>query len=487
MSQPPPPTRRPGRPRFRRLADPAWLAAAALFLLAPVATAALDPRLYPWQKEIRLELPPAPGQPVAVALDAEAYAATRELSDLRILDGRGGEIPYALEAAQESVTETLRLPCPVRVLAVADDPAGAGLTLTLELADPESRRPPPAGITIHTALRDYSRLVDVAGSFDGKEWRTLVEAEPVFESSRYQGFSKQDIPLPPPAGCRLFRLRIRNPDDVRESAFREVTRELRGGAAVAETVRTVTVDRAFTLDRVEFWSVQERAVAKRPVRRSWPPVAVTVTPAAKEQETILEVRTNREPLTAFHLRAATPQFIREVIVERPAAEGKGWVAVATGTLSRYTLKNKTTDSLAVHFPEQRHERWRLRIRNRDNPPLEGLGVTGEGPLQQLLFPASGGEDGSYRLLYGATKELPPPVYDFAAVLAQLRSRPEFVPCPALAGPAMANPAFDAAAEPAVPWHQRRAGKILIAAAVAAMVAALGLGVFRAMRGVESLG
>lgn len=62
---------------------------------------------------------------------------------------------------------------------------------------------------------------------------------------------------------------------------------------------------------------------------------------------------------------------------------------------------------------QRYQRYRIVIRNLDNPALNVYGVSAEGEVHEAFFFCD--PNHQYRLLYGAT-EMEPPRYDIADVL-----------------------------------------------------------------------
>ena len=124
---------------------------------------------------------------------------------------------------------------------------------------------------------------------------------------------------------------------------------------------------------------------------------------AKNKQTILHLRTNREPLTSLNAEASTPNFVRQAVVQVPLAHDghSEWRNIGSGTISAVHFRGFTQEKLAIPFPEQRQAEYRIVIDNDDNPPLTITKITAEGNAYQLKFITDG--RAPYRLYYGSTR------------------------------------------------------------------------------------
>src|SRR5262249_30913786 len=108
---------------------------------------------------------------VAIPLDGDIYFATRDgFPDLRIRDDAATEVPYVLEQVGKRRAEHVREGCASRVTTLRVS-SGTGLEIVVQLAE---QAPSADGLTILTPLSDYEHRVKVFGSYNAKDWKSLV-------------------------------------------------------------------------------------------------------------------------------------------------------------------------------------------------------------------------------------------------------------------------------------------------------------------------
>lgn len=412
---------------------------------------------------------------LAVPLDRDIYASTREgFPDLRILDEKGAEVPYALERAEERQTRRVREACASEVVSLRELD-GKALEIVVRLAE---KAPNARGVTVISPLTDYEHRVRVSGSKNGEEWSPLTSDGLIFDYTRHMDVRNGDIPLPDNTS-RWFKLVVEQVLDERESPFRELTRSRRGGREDRHTETTVIERRPFRIDRIDPWRTVEVEGAPRASKTTYPIDAFRVEEDAEQKVTRIHVPSRREPITGFILETPSRNFSRAVSVRVPARRGPKaeWVEVGRGTIHRIAFHSFRREGLRLDFPERRESRYQIVIDNEDNPPLEIAAVEAEGNIDRLIFLASGAR--RYRIAYGSDTA-GPPRYETATVLAPLRRG--FRPVEARPGVQAANPRY----RTSTGLRDVLNSPIVLGAVVVLMVAVLGWILLRAGRRIKQL-
>ncbi len=438
--------------------------AVALLLAAATAQAAFDAAAFRSRKDLAANA--SPHGLVAVPLDAEIHAATRDgYPDLRLVTGDGQEVPFLVEQDVVRRQVARRNSFAAKVVSLEELPDNR-LRIVIERPD---RSPAATGIALRTSLRDFERTVAVAGSDDGQDWTPLVEAALIYDYSRFMDLRNVEIALPANDWHR-FSLVVETVVDEGVSPYREFVRTTRAGTETETAEWSATLMRPLRIDAVSFWNTSEHEeIAEARTAHHRLAETPVMQEDAKTRETLVEFAGGRIPLNALTLATASRNFRREVVVESEAMgpRGPSWVRIAGGTVSQVAFGDFRESRLEIAIPETRATRYRLRLVNGDSPALQVDGVNGRGPVYRLLFLMPEGEAGNLRLLYGS-ETTPKPKYDLAAVLAMPSRRTE--PTTGIFGPEVPNPLADAAADRralaflASPWF--------LGVAVAVMVAVL---------------
>lgn len=460
----------------------AWIAATCLLALArPVATAGETPEAA--RREKPLALPSVETDTVAaVRLDADVYAAAAaDLSDVRILDAAGKEVPCAIRTVtteqRKGVRRTARAEAPeVRPL------ADGGLEIVVTI-DPVRHPVAPAGFTLATAVENFEHRVSVSWAAAGDDWKPLVDDALVYDYEQFMDVRDVNVPLPaeparPPGG--RYRLVIGDVTQVQESQLTELTRTLSGDREVERQERTLINRQPFRIEAVEFWHEEQVVERSSPVLVDRPPAGFHAAVDAAARTTRVTVETRREPLTELTLATADRNFSRRVTVERPAARQSApgprcESRIAAAPFTRIDVAGIRREQLAIPIPESREREYVLVIDDGDSPPIGVTGVTARGPLEEVVFLARPG--GAYRIAYGG--ELARPRYDTAAIAAALAAG--VAPLDATAGAESAAPP-----PPPDPWHLLADTRVQVGV-IAVLVAVLALTLFRAARRIDAVG
>ncbi|MCR4410997.1 MAG: DUF3999 domain-containing protein [Thermoguttaceae bacterium] len=420
---------------------------------------------------------------LAFRLDSDIYAATRPgLPDLRILDDTGAEAPYQIEPEAEFRDERTRSTLDTEVVGLEEK----GSSIEIRVRLPENS-PPAEGLCIATPMADYERRVRVEGSNDGTNWTLLTSDGVIFDYSRYMDVRNRDVTLPANT-FRQFKVTIDEVTDQHESPYTELTRTIQAGKEAQRVEKTTLQRRPLRIDRIQMvYHVVKRQV--RQTRKAEYPVAgFDVEQDAEKKQTIVRLRTRREPLARFTLQTPSRNFFRRALVQVPEVvsdkaglrpDRTEWRDIASVTIFKIQFRDFLREQLSIDFSEQRQETYRLVIVNEDNPPLEIRGVKAEGNVYRVVFLAQ--EAKPYRVFYGS-ETAKAPKYEAAAVLASLRQG--FQPIEVQLGPQTDNVAF--VDQPGPMWLRFLNTWIFLGTAIVLMVVALTWGLVRAGRHVETL-
>ena len=190
----------------------------------------------------------------------------------------------------------------------------------------------------------------------------------------------------------------------------------------------------------------------------------------------LDLGARHQPFRAVEIDVADERFFREVRVEArrdPAADGRApvWEEIGRGAIHRLEHEGRRRECLRIEACG-RGRALRVRVRNRDDRPLQVRAVAVRVPVERLLFDAS--LPGAYRLTYGSA-DRETPSYDLA------RTAGDVATWGASAQPARLGPPrrLSAGSEAERPWTERHPS--LLWAGLLAVVLALGALTYGALR------
>jgi len=449
------------------------LVIAAVTGLAGAATS-VDTTLFPEFRPI--DAAAAGGRVAAVALDETVLAeAGPGQARLRIFDAKGGEVPYVLRTrrALKKTVEEVRWDAKLASFRSLKDNA-AEIEIE-QVADGRS----PVAVVLHSPVQNFEKAVTVEGLDDGVTWSVLCSQVPIFDYSKFVDVRSVRVGFAE-SRCRRYRITVGNIQENQPSPIYTLARDVRGGATVGEQETRTFREVAFRVDRVEFVARQEVARAADAVRRDYPVRGLRVTADRKQRQTVVEFDGNGIPAVVFRFDTPAANFSRDAVLEgsEPILPDKAsrWVTLAQRRLTRVRLGSQTHEELSIELSAAVwHERYRLTIRDRDNPPLDVQGIRVEGEIIEALFLP--GDGAAYRLYYGGDGAVRKPEYDVGAVLGS----PEM---------ATAVDCGMGAAQPNGDYCAARggiSGRAVLIAAVLVMLAVLGWVLVRSVKGLEKQG
>jgi hypothetical protein len=366
------------------------LAAAAGLLLA---VAALAPSL----ARARREEPPASGhlppawrhwkyfrwigvsetsQPrlVALIVPVAVYAqAEPDLTDLRIIDDRGDEVPFAAITFSGSTRKTYLPRGPL----VSRQVPGQYTDYILELGP----RPVPCDfLALNGSPANPPALAQVDASDNGRDWRPARLRTAI-----------GDWPNPvlafPETSARFLRLRI-----------------------------------FYRKERLAMEFLAAGLEAKIPPDRAPVTGMIEPQPSTTSRTTVWQTDLHgAAPVDEADFDTTQPAFSRAVSVFA-STNDRDWNLAGAGMIFRTVRGVTPSERLSVSFPPRLARYWRVELRNENDSPLAAVKLRLSMTPRRIVFREEPGR--TYRLLYGQS-EAPAPQYDLAQSVPEetLRAAP----------------------------------------------------------------
>ncbi len=412
---------------------------------------------------------------VVVPFDSDVYEATHDnFSDLRVVDASGQAVPYLVQKATETKSQSYRRTWVARQVSLKplEDDA---LEIRIKLEKDDAQ---PHGLRLITPLKNFEQRVRVFAANAAAD-QPLVPEALVFDYSKYMDVSHHEVRLPA-SNDREFRIVIDSVTSDQESQLLELTRRLRGGNEDDRTERTVIARRPFRIDRIEFWRDETQQTTQGDSRTDYAVKVAQITQDKVQKQTVIEITSRRDPLIAFRLKTSSRNFSRRASVLIPEKHGvqTDWREIGQTVVSQFEFRDVKQEHLELPFPEQRRAVYRIVLDNRDSPPLEIDGIDADGHVHQLVFLAS--PTSMYRLQYGAD-EIDSPQYDTAALQSALGRG--FQPLTAKLGPQAAS---SAPVKKPVALKSVLNNPLVLGTAAAVLVAVLAWALFHAGRRIDQL-
>lgn len=358
-------------------------------------------------------------------LDHQVYGnATEDLSDLRIVDDRGIEMPFLLQ----NVIATTKKSAP-RFVEV-DEPSLSpieddGLIIEFEI-DPAKYTQPIRGVKLLTHAVNFEHLVSLDHrESDGHPWRTLASDVLLYDYSQFMDVHNNEVVIANesdfPVGGQ-FRMRMAKVVQAQQSRWTAIKRTLQDGR---ETNREEIYElnrQPLRIDRIMFsqnFEVVDRAQLQL---REVAIGNVHITNDKVSRSTWIDFECERDLLSEVTLATSASNFSRncQFLCRATATIGdkEEWQSLGTMTLTKIDVTGVEFVQLTMSCSPQRAKHYRFVIENGDNPPIEDLHLSARGPRQELLFLVS--PERTYSLTYGVS-DRPKPSYDTVAIDAALRA------------------------------------------------------------------
>ena len=367
-----------------------WLVLAG----AEAATAA-----WPFFAEIN---PPAklPGR-YDLAVPLQVMDRSRDdLADLRLYDGGGKELPYALRIRREIEEQR-------EIVARVFNQVEIGSKATEVSVDLGENPAEHNQIDIATTGSNFRRRVDVEGGDSGKDWRTISRGELIFSFESQNGLVESSSVNYPTSRYRYVRLRV-FPDPAADKE-----------APVVSAVKVMMVVR--TTGESASWPA---GMTQQFVRSGGAPASAWTIDLG-----------GRVPCERLLLEINDDSFSRPFQIE-VADDPQNLRWVAAGELRRRVGEPRRP--LVVAFDhEERARKLRLLVTDYSNQALSISTITAAAPTRQVIFDLKAEDTLPLRLFFGNLKSTAPH-YDFEKELPATLSR---APIRIQVGDLIGNPAY----------------------------------------------
>ena len=385
--------------------------------LATAMSAEFEVTDWKFEAPIRLPVQIASPQFIRLTLPGWVLANAREdLSDLRIINAAGTEIPYLLQKAE---TRTFQSTLPTTIINRGIDP-GRFEQIVCDLGNQTEAS---NEIVLYTQAQNFVRKTEIGGSADGQNWIILRSSAYIFDQQEQ--------------GRHLHNLLVSYPDSTYR--YLKVVVWFDG-----EPPLNLTGAEVRRQERAEF---QPEAVQARIVRR-------LEDPERKTTDLTIETSMGKQHFEECLLGVSEVNFERSATVSYQDYRG-AWMQAGSGTIHRFTIGPAVDENLIVPVQDLNQKQFRIRIWNYDSPPLSVQSVTVRRMPRFLIFNGSPGD--RYRLFF-ANAEGQRRNYDLGGALGRL----DLQKLPQASLHAMApNPSFSP--RPRVkPWTERHPALIWVA-------------------------
>jgi hypothetical protein len=306
-----------------------------------------DERLWEKYAEIETSFDRNPGSLAGIYLEPQQLgdvSAKTPFSDIRVLNDLKEEVPWQIVSRRPDKRQEA-IPHQMRNLSRTEK----GETWLELLIDKQGDR--VNAVEIITPDTDFSRQVQVLGSSDGKNWKTLRKDGVIFDLPRREKLRHTHITFP-------------------QARFRHIALKINNGDAQPLTISGVKVLQEND-SQGETYTIHGMA-EKSELNTS-------------RQENSIVVRMNTVfPLDRLMITTSERNFQRsmEVQIKRGTGDWERW---AQGTIFSFDTETMHESQLAIDMPEVATKDFRLVFKNLDSPPLSVTNITGEGYRRLLVF------------------------------------------------------------------------------------------------------
>ena len=315
------------------------------------------------------------------------------------------------------------------------------------------------------------------------KWTPLVTDGIIFDYSQYMDVSSREIALPKNS-FREFKVKIEDVTDDKESPFKELTRTFKAAKEDQRVERTVIERRPFRIDRIDSRGAVVREGVPQAKMVSYPVAGVDAKVDAAKKQTVVMVRSRREPITRFTLETTNRNSSRRARGRGPggARTEHGLAAARGGDDRELQLPQAKARNVDDHDPGAARGAIPDRYSQRGQSAAERHRGQGGGERAAPGLSRPAGEDLSCPIWIGNRGA--PPNYEAATVAPPETKARQHAEVLAKLGVEAGNAEFGG--EPARAVRGWLDNWLFLGTAIGLMVVFLGWCLFRAGRRLESL-
>ena len=297
-----------------------------------------------------------------------------DLSDLRLFDANGREIPYALRVRRD-VDDSRQINATIFNSVVV---GGSAHEVSVDLGEEHGEH---NAVEIQTTGSNFRRRVVVEGSDTQTEWRALKTGDVIFSFNAQDKLVNSNRVSYSPSRFRYLRIRV-FPDELSDTEDRPDITQVNVMMSLREKGELVT------------WAVNV------------PSYQLLRNQGAPASAWLIDLGA-RVPVDRVAFEFIDSSFSRPFQIE--AVDDQNVRLVASGELTRREGDDKP---VVVNFDHEEHTRkLRLLVTDHSNPTLQLMRIEPSAPARQLVFELKESPAQPMRLYFG-NRNMPAPHYDF---------------------------------------------------------------------------
>jgi len=268
---------------------------------------------------------------------------------------------------------------------------------------------------ILTTLINFEKSVSVYGSNDKKRWHLLADKQPIFDYSQYVDIRNTTVSFEKKK-FNYYKVTVENVWEDKWSPFSQIITESEEGKIKKKYNSFKQQQEPFRLEKISFSGYSQNIrYGKRQTSMYQLAILYSVEDTVKKI-TEVYLSSKREPLRKLTLKIKGSNFKRYSIVEgtNDTTDDPQWRQIASSEIYSISAGEFSREEVGISFGEPcRHIKYRLKIINKDNTPIEVEAVTAEGDIHEVLLFHRNRRN---LKVHYSSNEAKAPVYDVASVL-----------------------------------------------------------------------
>lgn len=324
-----------------------------------------------WQyyKDISINNGPTKGDLIKIILDQEIFnVAQKDLSDLRIVDKEGNDMPFKLIV--ESGTFSQENIYPVKILNNSYSTEGGYNIFIVDFGQDGFLN---SSLNILTSSENFKRVVEILGSNDTSSWNVLKKDGYIYDyTDKIGNFKAQNTTVNYPENAyRYIQVKIFTSGEAPLAI---------NGAQISKITRK-----------------EKRETIISPAYTTKENVTKKIT------EIVIDLDKKGWPTSNLLINSLDENFNREVAIYQ-SSDKVNWQSVGQGYIFNYNTPKFVGANLDIKYRETDKQYLKIEIFNGDNKPISIDNISVKTILRSIVFQYGADvTSGSYRLYYGNSK------------------------------------------------------------------------------------
>ena len=431
-----------------------------VILLAGIAGSVWAIDLAKWKYRCEITFEGKVGEYYRADIKPEIYnVAKPDLSDIRIIDSNGQQMPYLIARPYDIAN---RQEYSLSIINRSTDAHNASL-VTLDFGGQIIKN----SIKVVTSGDNFRRSVKVEGSNDNVKFFTLVKQAFVFAvtDKQWSRFGDIDLPL---NDYRYLRITVASMPDEKESPVIQDVRAFKNENKPAVRTLAAMICENHTEDEENNLSIYEYdfGFCNLPV---------------SEIQLAIDDKSFYRPITVEgrNVLKRRIKIASEDNRERFQDVNENWNCVTSSTIYRYiSVDGKKYEKTTLPISSAGTYRYlKITVRNYDDKPLKFQTASAEMVAHKIVFIAE--DNVKPPLLYVGAESASKPQYD---IIHKLNKPLEVEAAKAMLGSITDNPLFGKTEQKLVPWTERH--KVIVLVIMIAVVLVVGLVMLKSFKSIK---